>query len=101
MRESVPVGDAKYPHRREFNFVRTYTRYVRPRYSLFPFLFVRQTASRIRGILEGRERAKKKKRGAVRRGFTRSTWNTKQNYRLRAQHHHKSQVYGYVGRIRA
>lgn len=60
MCESVPVGDAKYPHRREFNFVRTYTRYVRPRYSLFPFLFVRQTASRIRGILEGRERAKKK-----------------------------------------
>lgn len=33
--------------------------------------------------------------------LTRSTWNTKQNYRLRAQHHHKSQVYGYVGRIRA
>lgn len=67
-----------------------------------PLLIVRQTASRIRGILEGRERAReKKKRGAARRGFTRSTWNTKQNYRLRAQHHHKSQVYGYVGRIRA
>jgi len=30
-----------------------------------------------------------------------ATRNTKQNYRLRGQHHHKSQVYGYVGRIRA
>lgn len=49
---------------------------------------------------KGRERVRQGGRegGRERQAATR---NTKQNYRLRAQHHHKSQVYGYVGRIRA
>lgn len=65
-----------------------------------PFLFF----SFVRGFKKSAEfqrgRVREKERGRDRERQT-ATRNTKQNYRLRAQHHHKSQVYGYVGRIRA
>lgn len=62
------------------------------------FLFLR---SRFQKSTEFQRAARGEKERGGERERQSATRNTKQNYRLRAQHHHKSQVYGYVGRIRA
>lgn len=75
----------------------------------YAFLVFRVRQARAKEFAEFREiaSAKREKKGgrtrrraAPRRSLV-ARGSTKQNYRLRAQHHHKSQVYGYVGRIRA